>query len=84
MTTIFKSIINFFTFEKTVYSHRNRTIEIIALENDIDINSIKKETKSTLENEGRVEAITNLRKQFHITLNAAWRFVDKLENEIKK
>jgi hypothetical protein len=31
-----------------------------------------------LENKGRVEAIINLRKRFHVTTSAAWRFVDKL------
>lgn len=80
MKSILKTIINFFTFEKTVYSHRNRTIEMIALEKNIDINSLKNETKIVLEKAGRVEAISQIEKRFHVTLNAAWRFVNKLDN----
>ena len=76
---IFKPVLDFFNAEKTVYSHRYRTIEIIALEKGIDINSIKQETKAILESEGRVEAVINIRKRFHTTLSAAWIFVDKLE-----
>lgn len=79
MMKILKSILDFFKAQKTVYSHRNRTIEMIALEKDIDINSIKDDTKTILENEGSVEAVVKLRKRFHVTTSAAWRFVDKLE-----
>jgi hypothetical protein len=79
MMSILKAILDFFKAEKTVYSHRNRTIEIIALEKGININSIKEDTKVILENKGRVEAIINLRKRFHVTTSAAWRFVDKLD-----
>lgn len=74
-----KSFFNFFKAEKTVYSHRNRTIEIIASEKNIDIQSIEKETKTILENEGKVEAVIQLRKRFHVPLSAAWIFVEKLE-----
>ncbi len=80
MIPIFKSIFDFFKAEKTVYSHRNRTIEMIALEKNIDINSIKNDTKAIIESEGSVEAVIKLRKRFHVTLAAAWIFVDKLEN----
>jgi hypothetical protein len=83
MTRILTAIKSFFKAEKTTYSHRNRTIEIIALEKNLDIDAIKSETKAILENEGSVAAISKLRKQFHVTSNAAWRFVDKLEQEIR-
>ncbi len=76
---IVKPVLDFFKAEKTTYSHRNRTIEIIALEKGIDINSIKEDTKVILENQGSVEAIVKLRKRFHVTTAAAWRFVDKLD-----
>ena len=79
MMPIFKPILDFFKAEKTTYSHRNRTIEIIALEKGIDINSIKEEARAILESEGRVEAIVKIRKRFHVTLSAACRFVDKLD-----
>jgi len=82
MKRILTTIKNFFKAEKTTYSHRNRTVEMIALENNVDIDSIKHDTKVTLENEGSVVAISNLRKRFHVTLNTAWRFVDKLKQEI--
>jgi hypothetical protein len=79
MKSILKAILDFFKTEKAVYSHRNRTIEIIALEKGININLIKEDTKVILKNEGRVEAIIKLRKRFHVTTSAAWRFVDKLD-----
>ncbi len=79
MMPILKAILGFFKAEKTTYSHRNRTIEIIALEKGIDINSIKQETKAILESEGSIEAVIKLRKRFHVTSSAAWRFVDKLD-----
>jgi len=79
MMPILKLILDFFKAEKTTYSHRNRTIEIIALEKGVDINSIKEDTKVILENEGRIEAVIKLRKRFHVTTAAAWRFVDKLD-----
>ncbi len=82
MTQILTAIKNFFKAEKTTYSHRNRTVEMIALEKNIDIDSIKSETKAILEKEGSVVAISDLRKRFHVTLNTAWRFVDKLKQEI--
>ena len=76
---IFKAIVDFFRAEKIEYWHRDRSIEIIALEKEIDIDSIKDETKEILKNEGRVEAIKKLRQRFHVPLSAAWRFVDKLD-----
>lgn len=79
MIPILTSIVDFFKAKKTVYSHRNRTIEMIALEKGIDINSIKNETRAILQSEGKVEAVINLRKRFHVTSSAAWNFVDKLE-----
>jgi hypothetical protein len=80
MMPILKPILDFFRAEKTTYARRNRTIEIIALEQGIDINSIRDDTKATLKNDGRIEAITQLKKRFHATLSAAWRFADKLDN----
>ena len=79
MILILTSIVDFFKAKKTVYSHRNRTIEMIALEKGIDINLIKNETRAILQSEGKVEAVINLRKRFHVTSSAAWNFVDKLE-----
>ena len=74
-----KSFFNFFKAKKTVYSHRNRTIELIASEKNIDIQSIKNDIKVILENEGKVEAVIQLSKRFHIPLATAWVFVEKLE-----
>ena len=74
-----KSFFNFFNAENTVYSHRNRTIEIIASEKNIDIRSITNDTKAILESEGKVEAVIQLRKRFHVPLATAWIFVDKLD-----
>ena len=74
-----KTILDFFKTGKTVYSHRNRTVELIALEKGIDITSIKDDTKKILENEGKVEAVIQLRKRFHVTTAAAWIFVDKID-----
>ncbi len=79
MARMFTTIKDFFKAETTTYSHRNRTVEIIVLERNIDMGSIKNEARAIIENEGSVAAIINLRKRFHVTLNAAWRFVDKLE-----
>jgi len=79
MMPIYKHVLDFFNAEKTVYSHRNRTIEMIASEKGIDINSLKQETKAILVSEGNVEAVIKLSKRFHVTLAAAWIFVDKLE-----
>jgi hypothetical protein len=81
MARILTAIKNFFKAETTTYSHRNRTVEMIASEKDIDINSIKNDTKAILENEGSVEAIIKLRRRFHVPLNTAWRFVHKLDQE---
>ncbi len=79
MMPILKPILDFFKAEKTTYSHRDRTIEIVALEKGVDINSIKEDTRVIFENEGRVEAVIQLRKRFHLTTSAAWRFVDNLD-----
>ena len=75
---IFKIIVDFFKAEKTVYSHRNCSIEMIALEKGIDIDLLKEEMKVALEKEGRVKTISKLRRRFHTPLSIAWRFVDKL------
>ncbi len=83
MTRILTAIKDFFKAETTTYSHRNRTVEIIASEKNVDINSIKSDTRIIMENEGSVAAIIKLRKRFQVTLNAAWRFVDKIEQEKK-
>ena len=79
MISIVRSIVAFFNAEKTVYSHRHRTIEKIASEKHIDINSIKNETNVILEKEGCIAAVIQLRKKFHVTSSAAWNFVDKLK-----
>lgn len=76
---IFKVIADFFKAEKTEYWHRDRSIEVVAHEKGIDIDSLKDETKVIIQNEGRVEAITKLRHRFHVPLSAAWRFVNKLD-----
>jgi len=75
---ILKAISDFFKAEKIEYWHRDRSIEVIALEKELDIDSIKEETKAILKNEGRVEAIAKLRHRFHVPLSVAWRFVDRL------
>lgn len=81
MIAIFTSIVDFFKAEKKTYSHRDRTIEIIALEKGIDIHLLKKEFKAVLAKEGKVEAIVILRRRFHVPLSCAWRFIEKLETE---
>jgi len=78
MKTILASILDFFKAETSVYSHRNPTIEVIALEKNIDIDSIRAETRVILQSKGRVEAIMRLRKRFHVSLSVAWGFVDNL------
>jgi hypothetical protein len=75
---ILTAISDFFKAEKTEYWHRDRSIEIVASEQDIDINSLKQEMKEIIKHEGRVEAISKLRHRFHVPLSAAWRFIDKL------
>ena len=79
MISILNSILDFFKAEKTVYSHRKRTLEKIALEKGIDIHLINDEAKATLESEGRTVAIMQIRKRFHVPLATAWNFVDKLK-----
>lgn len=76
---VFKSILGLFTLEKTAYSHRNRSIETIALEKGIDIDAIRRDTRAILEKDGRVVAIRQLSKRFHVPLSTAWGFVDKLD-----
>lgn len=76
---ILKQLRSLFKSGKTTYSHRKRTIEIIAAEKGIDINTIYEETVTILKNEGRVEAISKLTKRFHAPLSVAWRFVNKLD-----
>lgn len=79
MASIITSILSFFNYEPTVYSHRNRTIEMMADDQGLDIESVKIETKTTLDEQGRVEAILEVRKRFNAPLSASWIFVDKLE-----
>ncbi len=74
-----ESIFKFFRAEKIVYSHRHRTIELSASEKNIDIHTIKNDIKAILESEGKIEAVIQLRKRFHVPLAAAWVFVEKLE-----
>ena len=81
MIPLFSSVVDFFKSEKTTYSHRNRTIEIIALEKGLDIHFLKQEFKAVLVKEGKVEATVKLRRRFHVPLSCAWRFIEKLESE---
>jgi len=76
---ILKSIINFFVADKVEYWHRDRSIEVIAVERKMDINEIAKNTLETIKIDGRIQAIKNLRHQFHVPLSAAWRFVNKID-----
>ena len=78
MKPLFRSIVDFFYADKSVYSHRHRTIELIAVEKNMDIDVIKKQTKAIIASEGSVEAVIQLRKRFHVPLASAWIFVDKL------
>ena len=73
------SVLDFFRAEKTNYSHRHRTIEIIAEEQNIDIKNLEEEIKSMLERKGRSETIIKLTHRFHVPLSVAWNFVDKLD-----
>ena len=50
-------------------------------EQGLDIDLVKIETKSMIENQGRVEAILEIRKRFNAPLSAAWIFVNKLEQK---
>jgi len=79
MNPLFRSIINFFNTDKNVYSHRHRTIEVVAVEKNMDIDAIKIETKTIITSQGSVEAVIHLRKRFHVPLASAWIFVDKLQ-----
>lgn len=79
MIPILSSVVDFFKAEKKTYSHRNRTIEIIALEKGLDIRLLKQEFKVVLAKEGKVEATVKLRRRFHVPLSCAWRFIEKLE-----
>lgn len=76
---ILKSFVNFLKAEKLEYWHRDRSIEIVALEKGLNIDSIKHEMKAIVKNKGRVEAISQLRHRFHVPLSSAWRFIDKLD-----
>lgn len=80
MKTILKIISNFFKADKIEYWHRNRSIEIVASEQGVDIDVLKDEIRDTLEAEGRVNAVVKLRHRFHVPLSAAWRFVNKLDS----
>ena len=79
MNPLFRVIVDFFNADKSVYSHRHRTIEVVAVEKNMDIDVIKKETKAIITSQGSVEAVIHLRKRFHVPLASAWIFVDKLQ-----
>ena len=81
MIQILTSIRKFFNAEKTVYSHRNRKIEQIAFERNIDIDSIENDTKTMLKSEGRTAAIIAITKRFHVPLSVAWIFVDRIDKK---
>lgn len=76
-----KSIVDFFIAEKIEYWHRDRSIEVIALERNIDIKTLSAEISESIKNEGRIDAIKKLRNRFHVPLSSAWRFVNKLDNK---
>lgn len=76
------SLVSFFTAEPTVYAHRKRTIEIIAAEKGIDLETVMADTRAILISEGRSEAIIKLRRRFQVPLATAWVFVDKLDSEL--
>ena len=78
---ILKSISDFFLSEKTEYWHRDRSIEVIAIERNIDIDVLSEETSEIIKHKGRIEAIKNLRHRFHVPLSSAWRFVDKIDKK---
>ena len=78
---ILKAIRNYLNDETTAYSHRNRTIEIVALEQGIDIDLLKQETKAMIASEGRIETIGNLKQRFRLPVSAVWRFVDKVDKK---
>ena len=75
---LLKSIIDFFSKDKTVYSHRNRSVEMVVEEKGLDIDQVMAETLAMIEKEGPVDTVIKLRKRFHITSAAAWVFVDQL------
>ena len=77
--TIFKAISTFFKAEKIEYWHRNRSIEVVALEKGLNVEDIKSEFQFIIKNEGRVNAIAKLRQRYHVPLSSAWRFIDKIE-----
>ena len=74
-----KSLVSFFEAEKTVYSHRNRSIDVIALEKGMDIDIVKQAARVIMKSEGRPEAVIYIRKSFHVPLSTAWVFVDTLK-----
>lgn len=76
---ILKAIVEFFRADKIEYWHRDRSIEIIAEEKKIDIDSIKEEAKAIIEKQGRIEAIIKITHRFHVPLSVAKRFIDKLD-----
>ena len=79
--SMIKRILALFRSDKTVYSHRNRSIEMVASEKGVDNDTLVREIKEIMRNEGSVEAIVSLRKRFHVTDAAAWNFVDKLSDD---
>lgn len=79
MKSPIKSLVNFFCPDSTNYAHRNRSIEVVALEKNIDINILKQETEAILESVGRIQAIIAIQHRFHVPLSSAWIFVDTLD-----
>ena len=78
---LLKSINDFFFSEKTEYWHRDRSIEVVALERGIDIELLSNEIREIIKRNGRIEAIKNIRHRFHVPLSSAWRFVDKIDKK---
>ncbi len=76
---ILKRIGHLFTAEKVEYWHRDRSIEIIAAEKNIDIRELELEVLEMLRTRGRVHAIESIRHRFHVPLSSAWRFINRLD-----
>ena len=76
-----ESIFRFFRSESMTYAHSRSSIESIAKLKNIDLDLVKRDTKATMDNKGRVEAIESLRQRFHVPLAIAWQFVDRLDRD---
>ncbi len=80
--SLLRSIIDFFTKPKIEYWHRDRSIEIVAKEQGIDIDELKQRYRDMISKKGRVESVSALRKQFCVPLSSAWRFINQLDQSV--